>query len=171
MTPSLDYELIRKTYLPSRVRVLYIGESRPHNGTFFYLQNSLLYSAIFESYTKLFPEMSNHFLEHFARLGLYLDDLVDEPVNHLDTTIRLSKRNEGIPSLAKRIQLFKPNAIICVIKSIEEQVFEAIKLSKSQISYLEVLPFPTQNYKSYFINKHIHILKDLDRKGILGLSI
>jgi len=41
-----DYKALRLSYKPPQIKVLYVGESRPQNGTFFYLGNSILYKAI-----------------------------------------------------------------------------------------------------------------------------
>jgi hypothetical protein len=69
-------ELIRKRYLTKEVRVLFVGESPPAGGTFFYAANSNLYFATEEAFVAALPALEGKdFLEEFRRLGCYLDDL------------------------------------------------------------------------------------------------
>ena len=41
--PNSTYENLRNNYKPNNVDVLFVGESRPQGGTFFYQENSALY--------------------------------------------------------------------------------------------------------------------------------
>lgn len=78
-------ELLRRRYLPKEVRVLFVGESPPSGGTFFYAANSNLYFATQEAFVAASSALEGKdFLEEFRRMGCHLDDLCLEPVNHLD---------------------------------------------------------------------------------------
>src|SRR6516164_459292 len=74
-----SFEEIRASYRPERITTLFVGESAPHGGTFFYNQDSGLFREIRKAF-----QGGAHFLETFRQSGFYLDDLVLEPVNHLE---------------------------------------------------------------------------------------
>jgi hypothetical protein len=77
---------LRKLFRPPKVNVLFIGESPPAGGTFFYQADSRLYqrtrAAFGRAFGRSMPEGAE-FLREFQRLGCYLEDLCAEPVNRL----------------------------------------------------------------------------------------
>jgi hypothetical protein len=66
--------------------VLFVGESPPAGGAFFYRANSKLYDATREAFETATPALrrEDDVLAAFQRLGCYLDDLCLAPVNHVD---------------------------------------------------------------------------------------
>jgi hypothetical protein len=72
-------EHLRLYYRPPEVRVLFVGESPPAGGTFFYAADSGLYRATRDAFYEAIPEArSGKFLERFAAYGCYLEDLCQE---------------------------------------------------------------------------------------------
>jgi hypothetical protein len=115
------FEKTRASYRPDRITTLFVGESAPHGGTFFYNQDSGLYREIRKAFRG-----DENFLEHFKRSGFYLDDLVLEPVNHLDNQRRRSLCRESIASLVERLKDYKPQAILILLYSIKPMVLQAM---------------------------------------------
>ena len=105
-----DFENVRKSYRPRRITTLFVGESAPHGGTFFYNQNSGLFREIRKAF-----KGTELFLEDFKRNGFYLDDLVLEPVNHLERQDRISLCRQSVSSFAKRLRNYKPEAIVILL--------------------------------------------------------
>ena len=116
------FEKIRVSYRPDRITTLFVGESAPHGGTFFYNQNSGLFREIRKAFNG-----NGHFLEDFKRNGFYLDDLVLEPVNHLADKDRRSLCRNAISSFAKRLKDYNPKAIVILLKSIQPMALDAIR--------------------------------------------
>jgi hypothetical protein len=114
-------ENVRKSYRPDRITTLFVGESAPHGGTFFYNQDSGLFREIRKAF-----DGKELFLEDFKRNGFYLDDLVLEPVNHLDPKNRISHCRKSISSFAKRLTNCKPEAIVILLCSIKPMVVRAM---------------------------------------------
>jgi hypothetical protein len=121
-------ENLRRSYRPNRITTLFVGESAPHGGTFFYDQNS----GLFREMRKAFKG-GDSFLEDFKRNGFYLDDLAPEPVNHLLNRDRRSMLNQSISSFAKRLKNYRPKAIVILLMSIRPMVVKAI--SEAGLSY------------------------------------
>jgi hypothetical protein len=115
------FEKTRASYRPDRITTLFVGESAPHGGTFFYNQDSGLYREIRNAFRG-----DENFLEDFKQSGFYLDDLVLEPVNHLDNQRRRSLCRESIASLVERLKDYKPQAILILLYSIKPMVLQAM---------------------------------------------
>jgi hypothetical protein len=114
-------ENLRRSYRPDRITTLFVGESAPHGGTFFYDQNS----GLFREMRKAFKG-GDTFLEDFKRSGFYLDDLVPTPVNHLPLSDRISLLNQSISSFTKRLKNYRPEAIVILLMSIRPMIIKAI---------------------------------------------
>ena len=117
-----NLENVRKSYRPIRITTLFVGESAPHGGTFFYNQNSGLFREIRKSFRG-----QTRFLENFKRNGFYLDDLVLEPVNHLSPKDRRSICRDAVSSFVERLKDYKPKAIVVLLMSIRPMVLAAIR--------------------------------------------
>src|SRR6516164_6725112 len=116
----LDREMLRVSYRPQRIMTMFIGESPPNNGTFFYRGETALRHYMAEA----FGVSSREFLEHFKISGCYLDDLVFLPVDHLSPRERKARCMEMIPNLAARFQLDRPLAVVSIMKSVAPYVSE-----------------------------------------------
>src|SRR5580693_7073198 len=85
-------ELLRKRYGPARVKILFVGESPPASGRFFYQADSGLYRAVRDVFLNALPAFrAGDFLESFQAHGCYLVDLCGSPVDRLS----LKKRKQA----------------------------------------------------------------------------
>lgn len=163
-------EIIRRTYKPEVVKVLYIGESVPAGRTFFYNSDSILFDAIHKAYKEVLPACGNGrtFLRFFQFKGCYLVDLCDIPVNKLPYPQRQVEREKGIIPLSEKIKKFQPQAIVILMSGIEKEVHLAISRSGIKTIYINTTPFPfgkknTENC----IEQNISILEDLIKLNII----
>jgi hypothetical protein len=115
-------ENIRRSFRPDSITTLFVGESAPHGGTFFYTQNSGLYREMQKAF-----QGTEHFLEDFKQSGFYLDDLVPEPVNQLENKPRRALCRESISSFVERLKDYKPQAIVILLMSIKPMVLKAMQ--------------------------------------------
>jgi hypothetical protein len=115
------FEEIRAGYRPDRITTLFVGESAPHGGTFFYNRDSNLYREVRDVFGG-----KEAFLDEFKRRGFFLDDLVLEPVNHLQPRERRQLCRHAVPAFTKRLQEYRPQTVVALLCSIREQVAEAI---------------------------------------------
>jgi hypothetical protein len=170
-----DLEAVRRQFLPKSVSMLFIGESPPAGGTFFYLANSKLYDATKEAFRSALPDVVRGpiFLERFAELGCYLDDLCLEPVNHLKLdnppakAKRLRLREQGEAPLATRMCDFAPRHVVAVMKGIEENVGRALHLAELDAG-LDVLPFPGRTaHRDRYVDELVEILRQARSRCLL----
>jgi|HubBroStandDraft_5_1064220.scaffolds.fasta_scaffold257690_2 hypothetical protein len=123
-----DLEELRKSFRPGLITTLFVGESAPASGRFFYSGDSSLFHAMKRAFGN-----QEIFLEDFKKRGFYLDDLVLTPINKLERHERLTQRQEAVPKLAKRLVEYKPKAVVVVMRAILPTVLRAMRMAS--ISY------------------------------------
>ena len=135
-------ERLRMRYRPARVRILFVGESPPASGRFFYQADSGLYRAVRQTFLAAFPGLkAADFLETFRKLDCYLIDLWGRPVDRLAPKQRRLACNRGETQLGATIRWFNPEVIVTVVRSIAPNVERARASARWQGTHLE-LPYP-----------------------------
>ncbi len=117
-------ERLRHSFRPDRITTLFVGESAPIGGTFFYDGNSQLYR-----YMRAAFDGRDDFLTEFKAKGFFLDDLVLLPVNHLTPSKRFELHRKWQPSLALRISEYRPLAVVSMMIGIKEVVEGAVAMA------------------------------------------
>lgn len=140
-------EALRTRYRPERIRVLFVGESPPAGGTFFYLGDSILYRAFREAFGNL-----EDFLVEFQKQGFFLDDLVPFPVNKMLQHERKRTRRAHIGSLSNRLRHYRPEAVVTVMKAIQADVTESIERAGLSFSH-HAVPFPRREHRTRFVSE------------------
>src|SRR6266576_3897174 len=106
-------ERLRKRYLPDPVRILFVGESPPASGRFFYQADSGLYRAVRDTFATAFPLLrESEFLDFFRSLGCYLVDLCGQPVDRMTRNAREHACRAGEVHLARKIRELHPKIMI-----------------------------------------------------------
>ena len=119
-------ERLRHSFHPARLRLLFIGESPPASGRFFYRGDSGLYRAMRDAFRTIDPSIADgNFLALFQASGCYLIDLCPEPVDHLNSKSRRAACRASEVSLARTIARLHPLMIATVVRSIEGNVAQA----------------------------------------------
>ncbi len=127
-------EKMRESYKPEKVNILFIGESAPKSGAFFYDGKKHLFTTnIRKTFEEVFDinfnEDNQKFINYFKDKKCYLDDLSLEPVNDLSTSEKRIKLQESIIPLSERLKVVNPDVIVIIKKDIEHYVRSAIELS------------------------------------------
>lgn len=151
--PADRFELLRRRYRPVRTSVLFVGESRPAGGTFFYAGNSHLFRYTAEAFGYQAGETARaeQFLTRFMELGCYLVDLCPVPVNILPARAREVERSARTAALAVAIRSLQPNAVVNVMKGIRPHVEQAIHDSQVRLVGTWHLPFPAQGHQREYV--------------------
>lgn len=154
-----EQEKKRLEYKPKKVRFLFIGESMPAGGTFFYFENSNLYNYTKDAFLQNFNWSEKEFLNYFKSNGFYLDDLCQEPINQLSENEKRLARKAYEQSLAIRIKDYNPMVVLSTPMSINKNVNAAIN-----IAYLDIvnhsLPFPAMGNQHKYVNSLSNLLKE-----------
>jgi hypothetical protein len=135
-------ERLRRKYRPPEVRLLFIGESPPASGRFFYQGDSGLYRAVRDAFRAIDPSITDEgFLTVFQNSGCYLIDTCIDPVDHLDARRRRAACAASERSLSRRIKSLRPDSIVILLRSIQENVRRAVALAAWRGPMLQV-PYP-----------------------------
>lgn len=172
---NMPFEDIRNRYLPSVIKVLFIGESPPSGGAFFFLGKSILFNTtkvVFEEFYKKHFLDPFDFLNFFRNSGYFLDDLCHKPINQIkDPIFREKLRLGGIEGLSNRLKNYNPRRIIPIMKNphFNMCVDKAIDNASIDIS-IRYAPLPFPRYERDVIRYKLNLkqyLTDLkDRKII-----
>jgi hypothetical protein len=154
-------ERLRRSFRPRKVRILFVGESPPASGRFFYRADSGLYRAILEAFVKAFPDLREaDFLKSFRTLGCYLVDLCERPADHLPPNTRRKLCRASEPRLTKSLRALSPEIVIVVIRSITCNVQRSERQANWSGRRLE-LPYPGRwiRHRTAFIRRLVPLLR------------
>jgi hypothetical protein len=162
-------ESLRQSFRPERVKVLFIGESRPRGGTFFFAGNSNLAHYTQEAFERLYGPFADTsaFLKRFSALGCYLVDLCSEPVNGFTLLERSTACRAGESTLARAITREQPRAIVVVKMSLKPFVMRAIAQAGMRHEPT-MLPFPSFGHQRRYVDALARVLRKLRAKGVIS---
>jgi len=142
---SATYEELRRRYKPESTQVLFVGESRPNGGTFFFNGSSNLHRwtrKAFETACGRTYRDARAFLAAFRDAGFWLADLCPDPVDGLKGTPRRDACTAGEPALSRLLTELQPHTVIGVKLDLKPHIQRAITLAGGKSPVLHVLPFP-----------------------------
>ena len=152
------YKELRAKYTPDNIRVIFLLESPPASGNYFYNPNGktseLLFSAMMD-YIKFKPNDKESGLIKFKELGYMVVDSIYKPVNKIkDKKLRNKQIVMNIPNLIDDLDKLKsPRTKIVLIKRNINQIFTNIFNS---IGYRVInlnIPFPDVFHRKEFLSK------------------
>jgi len=169
----VNLEELRREYRPAQIKLLFIGESPPAGGTFFYKGDSGL-----ARYTRLafqraygLPDLAMaDFLNSFKGAGCYLDDLCLEPVNRMGASDRRAAWKRAVDPMAKRLREYSPGLIVPILRSIETSVRQAAKRAGIVDHMSPALRYPGMGYHSRYVAELSRLLVELREASLLPLS-
>jgi hypothetical protein len=161
---SATYEELRNRYKPESTRVLFVGESRPNGGTFFFNGNSNLYRHTRKAFETTFGQIyvdARAFLTAFSGAGFWLADLCPDPVDGLKGTPRRDVCTAGEPALGRLLTQLRPHTVIGVKLDLKSHIQRAITLAGDKPPVLHVLPFPLYQWAVRYEFELVQILSGI----------
>lgn len=158
-----ERERLRESFRPRCIQLLFVGESPPASGRFFYSANSGLYRAMRMAFQIADPKIDGgNFLAAFQQCGCYLTDLWLEPIDHLAPVRRRALRKAGEKYLARQLKRFRPVMIAPVLLSIANNVKDAVALAAWHGRILQ-LPYPGRwsRHRDAFVKALVPIIRRL----------
>ncbi|SRR6266849_1858502 len=163
---SHDMKLIEATrarFRPERIMTLFVGESAPARGGFFYFGNNAMVRYV-QRAIECSPlgRDGADILDRFKALGWFLDDLSLAPVDNLPEMERVAICRDAQRSLAERIAEYQPQAIVSVVKRVNDDIVAAAIAAGSNAPRFS-LPFPGNGHQNKFVNGLAAIIPQLPR--------
>lgn len=160
---EIEYKKIRDAYKPSRVKVIFVLESPPANGTYFYStdngEGSSLYRCMMRFVLNLqsLPATKSDGLRMFQKSGYFIIDSTYAPINDMNQKLRdmeiLSNYNNLVSDLKNII--VKNKVSIVLIKANVCGLLEK-RLLKDGFNVINdglVIPFPGSGQQTSFCEK------------------
>jgi hypothetical protein len=145
--------------------MLFVGESPPASGRFFYHRDSGLYRALRDAFRVVDRSITDeNFLEAFQQAGCYLVDTSRQPVDRLGPASRRKACLAGESLLSRRIRTLQPETIVTLVLSIREIVERAAHRASWSGTLLAV-PYPGRwiHHRKMFLEVILpHLRKLLD---------
>jgi hypothetical protein len=158
----LEREALRRKFRPPEIRILFVGESPPASGRFFYQADSGLYRAMREAFHAVYPSLDDeNFLALFQSSGCYLVDLCPDPVDDLNPKSRREICRASERSLAEQIIQLQPSVMVSLLRSIEGNVMRAASCAKWRGTLINV-PYPGRwaHHRKAFVNVLVPVLRE-----------
>jgi hypothetical protein len=158
MPPKSHYQKLRTRYQPTHVTLIFLLESPPASGKYFYDPTGKTTEPLFAGLMRLIdenPGTKEEGLAAFAEKGLFLMDATYQPVNHIKSD---KERNQAIldalPELIKDLNRTLPDhrTPIVLVKANICRLLEA-PLKKEGFNVLNdgrVIPFPSSGQQAKF---------------------
>lgn len=153
-----QYSILRDKYKPNKVKFLFVGESRPYSGNYFYCKNSYLYFYTKKAFEQAGIDFS---IQTFKNMGCWLYDVCDEPVNKgLSKAERRKLIINGLNNLENVVNELKPEYVFVVKKGDMKLAFEKV-CSVGYISGITTfnLHFPSCSWQEKYADELEKILK------------
>ncbi|MBV9565744.1 MAG: hypothetical protein JOY90_35615 [Bradyrhizobium sp.] len=143
-----DVEEVRRRYRPERVATLFLGESAPASGDFFYLGRNAMTTHMRRV---LMPEATTDkvFLAGFKTRGWYLDDLVLIPIDKMAHGERRAHWVRSLPSFTARLAEYRPAAVVTLLAGMHAIVLRAVREAGHEMPVHSV-PFPGHGNQGRF---------------------
>ncbi len=168
-----ERERLRYSYLPRKVRLLFIAESPPASGGFFYNSKTIGRDYLFAETMRglgLWPDhktMRKDFdkrrlLKQFQSMGCFLIDSSHSPVDKLRSLERNTRVLREIPRLLRKIEKLKPGRIVIVKKNVFMLVRPELEKRHlaTRVLNKKFLPFPSHGHQPEY-RKRLRRLLDL----------
>ena len=160
-----DYAQAREKYQPHKIKILFVAESPPSSGGYFYFSETIGKDHLFRETMKaldLWPVSrplrrgvdKRPLLERFRSNGFFLIDTCELPVDKLSTTERMTAVRRGAVGLASRVRRLNPAHIILVKNTVFRPVCQALEREGlgRRILNKTSLPFPSHGNQKKFRN-------------------
>jgi hypothetical protein len=157
------YAVAREEYKPTRINVLFIAESPPSSGGYFYFERTIGKDHLFRETMKALKFWpldrpmrkgcdKRPMLNRFLSRGFFLIDTCELPVDNLGPVRRRILTIQGALTLPKRVQKLDPGRILIVKKTIFNPVKHVLNDAGfgERILNAKPLPFPSHGNQSKF---------------------
>jgi hypothetical protein len=167
-----SFRAARDQYRPDQVKVLWIAESPPTSGSYFYFQKTTGKDHLFRETMRavgIWPAKEimkrgvdkQPLLERFRSNGFFLIDTCPYPVDKLKDSERKRAILDGTSGVVKLVSELNPSGIIIVKSNIYDPVKRALECSGFARKILNQRPlaFPTHGKQQSYRKRINHILR------------
>jgi hypothetical protein len=177
------YAIARNKYKPDKVSILFIAESPPSSGGYFYREKAIGKDHLFRETMKALEFWpidrpmrkgcdKRPMLKEFRSIGFFLMDTCDIPVDKLQSRQRRLSTLQGALTLPRRVKPLDPDRILIVKKTVFKPARQALADAGfgDRILNTEPLPFPSHgNQRRYRTMLRRLVKKRFSKNGLVIL--
>lgn len=152
-------EALREEYRPPAIYTLFVAESAPASGKFFYRGDTSFTRHMQNAFEAAYGPSDVPFLTRFEAFGWYLDDLVLTPVNKLND--RKERCRSARDSLAKRIKSYQPRMVVSLARRIDDDV----RAASGGVPF-RAMSFPGNGHQGKLRSEMVRMRDELPRARI-----
>jgi hypothetical protein len=169
-----SFRAARDQYKPGRVKLLWIAESPPTSGSYFYFPKTTGQDHLFRETMRavgIWPSKvvmkkgvdKRPLLQSFRSKGFFLIDTCSHPVDKLKDRERKRAILEGTSGVLELVSELNPNGVIIVKSNIYDPVKRALESSgfAGKILNQKPLPFPSHGRQQSYRKRISDILRKL----------
>jgi len=163
-------ERLRQKYRPRKVRLLFVGESPPASGRFFYQGGTALATHTQAAFERAFSRQcagEEAFLRFMQASGCWLEDVCHSPVDHLPGRDRLLVVRGSLPEFAQRLRRYAPGEIVVVLRRIYPGVVWAAEAAGLRVR-VHRLPFPGFGWQRVYRDELTLVIRSARRRGVFS---
>jgi hypothetical protein len=152
-------EALRLKYRPPTIYTLFVGESAPASGKFFYRGDSSFTRHMENAFGAAYGISDVPFLTRFKAFGWYLDDLVLTPVDDIkDRKNRRERCFAARVGLAERIADYRPRLVVSLARSIDDDV----RTAAGSVPF-RAMSFPGNGHQGKLLSEMVRMRDELPR--------
>jgi len=152
-----DYLRLRNAYIPAEIKIIFVLESPPASGRYFYNPDGptteALFGAMMRDVVEMTPTCKADGLKEFAARGYFLVDATYTPVNRLSDKEKEATTLCDFEALVADLRQYaKPETSIVLVKANVCRLLEP-KLQERDFNVLNrgiMIPFPSTGQQSKF---------------------
>ncbi|MBP8805617.1 MAG: hypothetical protein KBG48_09975 [Kofleriaceae bacterium] len=156
------YTPLRERYRPRQVRLLLIGESAPDPGD---AERRFFYNATLHRHDNLFRGVvealgrgplgragsdKSRWLEAFRADGVFLIDLVQDPIDKRSRRERAQARRDGVSACVEHARALKPVGVVVCHGPTFDVLAEPLRAAGLPLLHDQRIPFPLGNHRARF---------------------
>jgi hypothetical protein len=155
-----EYLRFRNQYIPPIIKVVFVLESPPTSGLYFYNRDGALSEPLFRAMMKdvleISPASKEEGLQEFASRGFFSIDATYTPINHSKGKERNAVILRDFPLLIEALREYAPPETgIVLVKANVCELLEArlIQAGFNVLNRGAVIPFPSTGQQSRFAER------------------
>lgn len=160
--PTDSYQRLRERYRPRQVRLLLIGESAPDPGDaelrFFYNPKLHRHDNLFRGVVEALGRGplgragsdKTRWLEALRADGVFLIDLVQDPIDKRSRRERAQARRDGVPACVEQARALKPVGVVVCHGPTFDVLAEPLRAAGLRLLHDQRIPFPLGNHRARF---------------------
>ena len=154
-----NYKSFRNKYKPNNIKLIFLYESPPSNGLYFYDKSGTIGEPLFSAMMRLLdftPQNKGEGLKEFCRRGCFLVDATYTPVNEMNNTKRKETILNDYIKLKKdllSIDKSKRKPIIIAKCTLHDLLYDYLFEDGFNIINSECIPFPSNRNQNRFYHE------------------